>query len=553
MRQAKKVVGTTQTKRLMPIRAFQGGNTMNKMKFAVTTALTCMLFAPSVVTAQEPKRGGILNFAVSAEPPNYDCHANTSFAFVHPVRPSYNTLLRFVPDNYPEIEGDLAESWEVSDDGLTYTFKLEEGVKFHDGSDFTSRDVKASYDRIRDPADGVRSIRQAAYADIESIETPDDMTVIVKLSAPNAAMLAQFASPWDCIYSAAKLEENPRWPEQNVMGTGPFKFVEHAAGSHWIGERFEDYWDEGKPYLDGFRATFIRGAPMVNALAAGEVLVEFRGQSPADRDRLVSQLGDKAVVQESPWTCVLIVAMNTEKAPFDDVRVRRALSLAIDRYTGAEALSRIALVREVGGLMRPGFELAASQEEMETWPGFSRDIEASRAEAKRLLAEAGHENLSFTFTNRNVPMPYTPVGVFLIDQWRQIGVTAEHEQLETRLYQSKLRGEELEAGLDFHCDYMDEPNLQLIKYISSDKSSINYSGYSNPRMDELYEAQARELDVEKRKGIIREMEEIAMEDAYNIPTIWWHRIIVHHDTLKNWHITPSHYLNQDLAEVWLDQ
>ena len=82
---------------------------MNTMKFAVTTALTCLLFAPSVVTAQEPKRGGTLNFAVSAEPPNYDCHANTSFAFVHPVRPSYNTLLRFVPDNYPEIEGDLAE------------------------------------------------------------------------------------------------------------------------------------------------------------------------------------------------------------------------------------------------------------------------------------------------------------------------------------------------------------------------------------------------------------------------------------------------------------
>ena len=535
------------------MKVFQGGNTMNKMKFAVTTALTCLLFAPSVATAEEPKRGGILNFAVSAEPPNYDCHANTSFAFVHPVRPSYNTLLRFIPDSYPEIEGDLAQSWEVSEDGLTYTFKLQEGVKFHDGSDFSARDVKATYDRIRDPADGVRSIRQAAYSDIESIETPDDNTVVVKLSAPNAAMLAQFASPWDCIYSAAKLEENPRWPEQNVMGTGPFKFVEHAAGSHWIGEKFDDYWDEGKPYLDGFRATFISGAPMVNALAAGEVLVEFRGHSPADRDRLVSQLGDRAVVQESEWTCSLIVSFNTNNPPFDNANVRRALSLAIDRYTGAEALSRIALVRHVGGLLRPGYELAATQEEMEAWPGFSRDIAASRAEAKRLLAEAGHENLSFTLTNRNVAMPYTPVGVFLIDQWRQLGLTVEHEQLETRLYQSKLRSDELQAGLDFHCDYMDEPNLQLIKYISSDLSAINYTGYNNPRMDELYELQTRELDIDQRKAYIREMEQIAMEDAYNIPTIWWHRIIVHHDKLKNWHVTPSHYLNQDLAEVWLDQ
>jgi peptide/nickel transport system substrate-binding protein len=526
---------------------------MHCSKLAMTAALVCWMVAPGAADAQEPQRGGILNFAVSAEPPNYDCHANTSFAFVHPVRPSYNTLLRFVPDSYPEIEGDLAESWEVSEDGLTYTFKLRQGVVFHDGSPFTSRDVKASYDRIRDPADGVRSIRQAAYTDIESIETPDDATVVVTLSAPNAAMLAQFASPWDCIYSAAKLEEDPRWPEQNVMGTGPFKFVEHVAGSHWVGERFADYWDDGKPYLDGFRAIFMSGAPMVNALAAGEVLVEFRGHSPADRDRLLEQIGETAVVQESPWTCVLIVSFNTNNPPFDNAGVRRALSLAIDRYTGAEALSRIALVREVGGLLRPGYELAAIPEEMEAWPGFSRDIEASRAEAKRLLAEADQENLTFTLTNRNIAMPYTPVGVFLIDQWRQIGISVEHEQLETKLYQEKLRSDDLQAGLDFHCDYMDEPNLQLIKYISSDKSSINYTGYNNPKMDDLFEQQARELDVEKRKGIIREMERIAMEDAYNIPTIWWHRIIVHHDQLKNWHITPSHYLNQDLSEVWLAQ
>lgn len=529
---------------------------MHRSTLAVTTALACWLAAPAIVDAQdaqEPQRGGTLNFAVSAEPPNYDCHANTSFAFVHPVRPHYNTLLRFVPDSYPEIEGDLAESWEVSEDGLTYTFKLREGVVFHDGSPFTSADVKASYDRIRAPVDGVRSIRQAAYSDIESIETPDDHTVVVTLSAPNAAMLAQFASPWDCIYSAEKLEEDPRWPEQNIMGTGPFKFVEHSAGSHWVGERFEDYWNEGRPYLDGFRAIFMDGAPMVNALAAGEVLAEFRGHSPADRDRLVDQIGDSAVVQESPWACSLIVALNTEKPPFDDVRVRQALSLAIDRYTGAEALSRIALVRHVGGLLRPGYDLAASDAEMEEWLGFSRDIEASREKARSLLAEAGQENLSFTFTNRNVAMPYTPVGVFLIDQWSQIGVTAEHEQLETRLYGAKLRGEELEVGLDYHCDFMDEPNLQLIKYISSEASPINYSGYDNPKMDELFEQQARELDTEKRKSLIREMEAIAMEDAYNIPTIWWHRIIVHHDQLKNWHITPSHYLNQDLSEVWLEQ
>jgi len=339
------------------------------------------------------------------------------------------------------------------------------------------------------------------------------------------------------------------------MGTGPFTFVEHVAGSHWDGKRFDQYFDKGKPYLDGFRAVFIRGAPMVNALASGQVLAEFRGQSPADRDRIVQALGDKAIVQESPWVCSLVVSFNAKKKPFDDARVRRALSLAIDRWAGSQALSKIALVRDVGGLLRPGYALAASEKELTSYPGFSKDINASRAQAKKLLQEAGQPNLSFTLTNRNVKMPYEPVGVFLIDQWRQIGLNVKHEQLETRLYLAAQQKDNptYDAALDFNCDFMDEPNLQLIKYISDDKSSINYAGYIDRKLDELYEKQSGELDNKKRYAVLREFEKYELEQAYIVPTIWWHRIIVHDKRMKDWKITPSHYLNQDLSTVWLDQ
>ena len=513
------------------------------------------LLATGAVQAQAPKHGGTLNFAVSAEPPNYDCHANSSFAFIHPVRPHYSTVLKFDPDNYPKIVGDLAESWNVSKDGLTITFKIRKGVKFHDGSTLTSADIKASYDRIRDPQGGAKSLRKAAYADIASIDTPDAQTVVVKLKKPNASMVANFASPWDCIYSAAKLKQDPKFPERNIMGTGPFTFVEHVAGSHWTGKRFDQYFDKGKPYLDGFRAVFIGGAPMVNALAAGQVMVEFRGQSPADRDRIMKSLGDKGAVQESPWDCSLVVSFNTKKKPFDDARVRRALSLAIDRWAGSQALSKIALVRDVGGLLRPGYDLAASEKELTSYPGFSKDINASRAQAKKLLQEAGQSNLSFTLTNRNVKMPYEPVGVFLIDQWRQIGLNVKHEQLDTRLYLAAQQKDNptYDAALDFNCDFMDEPNLQLIKYLSDDKSEINYAGYVDRKLDELYDKQSGELDHKKRYVLLREFEKHELEQAYIIPTIWWHRIIVHDKRLKGWKITPSHYLNQDLAGVWLDQ
>jgi len=522
------------------------------LAFAVA-AVAGLAVSPSA-DAQQPKRGGILKFAVSAEPPNYDCHGATSFALIHPVRPHYNTLLKFDEPNYPKVKGDVAQSWEMTPDGLTYTFKLKPNIKFHDGTPMTSADVKATYERIANPPPGVLSIRQAAYSDITAIETPDPNTIVFKLKAPNASMLINFASPWDCIYSAAKLKQDPKFPERNILGTGPFKFVEHAAGSHWVGERFNDYFEKDRPYLDGFRAIFMTNtAARVNALQAGEVFSEFRGHSPADRDKLKAALGDKVVVHESPWVCVLVMTFNTERKPFNDARVRRALSLAIDRWRGAEALSKIALVREVGGVLRPGYEFAAEESELTPIPGFGKDITKARAEAKKLLEEAGVKDLRFKLLNRNLPMPYTPVGVFLIDQWRQIGVQVEHDQPETRAYLTSLQNGNYDAGLDFNCDHTDDPNLQLIKYISADKSTINYGRYNDRKLDDLYEKQSRELDPKKRYALLREFEKHALTEAYTFPTIWWHRIIVNWKQIKGWYMSPSHYINQDLQDVWLDQ
>ena len=510
--------------------------------------------APGSVQAQTPRSGGILKFAVTAEPPNYDCHAQISFAFVHPVRPHYSSLLKFKSDAYPEIQGDVAESWQVSGDGLSYAFKLRKNVVFHDGSPMTSADIKATYERIINPPQGVISIRRAAYSDIKTIETPDPYTVVFKLGLPNAAMLSLFASPWDCIYSAAKLKMDPKWPEKNILGTGPFKFVGHEAGSHWIGERFKDYFVTGRPYLDGFRAFFIRNsAAWVNAIQAGEITTEFRSTTPAERNRLVEALGDKVQVQESPWICSLVITMNTQKKPFDDARVRRALSLGIDRWKGAEVLGKISLSRHVGGLLRPGYDLAANEQDLVRYPGFDKDFAKSQAEAKRLLKEAGVPNLKFKLTNRNVPQPYTSAGVFLIDQWRQIGVTVEHEQLDTKLYFAALQGADFDAGIDPYCEFMDEPNLQLIKFISADKSTINLSRYNDRQLDDLFERQSRTLDKGERYRIIREFEQRVLDQAYTIPVLWWHRIVVHWKQMHGWHMTPSTYLNQDLTDVWLDQ
>ncbi|MET0278554.1 MAG: ABC transporter substrate-binding protein, partial [Pseudorhodoplanes sp.] len=303
-------------------------------------ALAALAFAGSA-EAQQPKQGGTLNFAISAETPHYDPHGSDTYATLHFSAPFYSTLLRFNLDKFPQVEGDLAQSWEVAPDLMTFTFKLQPNVKFHDGTPLTSADVKATYDRMRNPPQGVISTRQATFADIGTIETPDPLTVIFKMKNVNAAMLEHFASPWNTIYSAKDLAADPAAPRTKINGTGPFIFVEHVKGSHVAGKKNPDYFKKGLPYLDGFRGIFtLQPAAMLNAVQGAQVLGEFRGISPAERDRLVSAMGDKIRIEESSWTLNLLVVFNTQKKPFDDVRVRRALLMAIDRWGGSQGLSR---------------------------------------------------------------------------------------------------------------------------------------------------------------------------------------------------------------------
>ena len=287
-------------------------------------ALACVLACASATSAvaEEPQRGGILPFAIVAEPPTYDCHGTQTFAVLQRVAPHYSTLLRFEPNNYPNVVADVAESWSASPDQLTFTFKLRPNVKFHDGTILTSEDVKASFERIGNPPKGVISNRKDLLAKVAAIDTPDPLTVVFRMKEIDASIVnGVFASPWNCIYSAARLKQDPNSPVKNVMGTGPFKFVEHVAGSHWVGERFADYFRKDRPYLDGFRAITTSGVAAPNAIGGQQVLAEFRGFSPGERDRIVALLNTKAKVEESPWLLHMDISINSMRKPFNDVRV----------------------------------------------------------------------------------------------------------------------------------------------------------------------------------------------------------------------------------------
>jgi peptide/nickel transport system substrate-binding protein len=319
---------------------------------SATLALT---LAAAAATAEVPKRGGILNFAVVAEPSNYDCHGSQTFALLHPIGPMYSYLVKYDSSQGGKIVGDLAESWTISDDGLIYTFKLHDGVKFHDGSPLTSADVKATFERIANPPPGVVSLRKSTLQDIATINAPDTTTVVFTLRNVNASMLDNLASPFNCVFSAARLKEDPKFPEKHILGSGAFQFGEYIRGSHLTAKRFDGYFRKGLPYLDGYKVFFVKSGNVVSGMLGGLFDVEFRGRTPTERDQLLNSRGhDRWVVHEGPWATVDIVIFNTTHKPFDDPRVRRALSLAIDRWGGNDALSKITFVKATGGFLRPG-------------------------------------------------------------------------------------------------------------------------------------------------------------------------------------------------------
>ena len=515
----------------------------------------------AVNTAHAQKRGGVLKFVVPAEPPSFDGHRETTFALIHPIAPFYSTLIRVNPSNPgspTDFKCDLCEGSvpKATNGGKRFTFKIRKNVKFHDGSALTAHDVKATFDKITFPAKGVASARKAFFSMVEKISTPDDHTLVFDLKYASGAFIPAVAMPYNFVYAKKILDKDMHWYEKNVMGSGPFKWDARQAGAFIKGKRNTGYHIKGQPYLDGFEAIFAKKQSLrVQAVRGDRAAIEFRGFPPKSRDDLKKALGDKLTVQEGDWNCSLMITPNHKVKPFDDPRVRRALTLSIDRWGGSQYLSRIAIVKTVGGVVFPGHPLAATKEELHKIAGYWPDINKSRAEAKRLLKEAGAPNLKFVLHNRGVDQPYKIVGTWLIDQWRQAGMTVTQRVQPTGPFYATLRKKkDFQVSIDFNCQSVVNPLLDVSKFISDDIAGNNYGNYQDRSMDKLFDKMNRSGDPAMQRKIMRDFEKRALDaQANGFVTLWWYRIIPHRSYVKGWKISPSHYLNQDLANVWLDK
>jgi peptide/nickel transport system substrate-binding protein len=519
--------------------------------------LAAALAAPPATAQEQPKYGGILTYMIPAEaPPSFDAHREETYATIHSAAPFYSTLIRinpYDPGSTTDIVCDLCTAIpKPTDNGTTWTFKIRQGVKFHNGDPLSAYDVAASLNEIAFPPPGVLSPRSSNFMMVKAIEATDASTVVIHLKFATGAFLPALADPYNWIYQKKILDKDPHWYEHHIMGSGPFKFAGYEIGQSIKGVRNPDYYHKGLPYLDGFVGIYApKQAVQLDAIRADRAATEFRGYPPSAINQLKQQLDGQIEVQESDWNCTLGAWINSKKKPFDDVRVRQALSLAVDRWGSQAGLSQITLMHTVGSLIFPGSPLAPSKAQLEKIIGFWPDINKSRAEARKLLQEAGQQNLTFVLVNRNVDQPYKYLGTWLVDQWSKIGLRVSQRVVPTGPWFAALRSGDFQVMTGGSCHGIVNPLIDVQPWLPHSVSAANYGYYEDPVELAIYDKWLHATDLTEQRALAYRFTKRVLDQAYYIHSYWWYRRVPLRAYVNGWKIGPSHYMNQDLSTIWL--
>ena len=375
---------------------------------------------------QGPIRGGILRTAVSSDAPSYDAHTSLSFRVVTHTAAVFNALVSTDPlkeeVSIKNIMPDLAERWEISSDGKTYTFNLRHGVKFHDGKPFTSKDVKYSLDKMRDPK---RSVLAATLNPIDAVEIVDDYTVKVRLSNPYPELLIFLTPPFSVIEPEHLKDINPRGTSF-LVGTGPFKFKENIPGKVSVYEKNPDYFMRGLPYLDRYEVYYLDSAPMVDAFIGGNLDVCGTLRALLDSDVAhvlkVQKYAPEAVIGQKPSPATRGIYFGfVHKGPWNDIRVRKAMAMVIDYRDIVLPLFGGPELKHQGEVGLLPFDLpdAFTKEEVAKAYGVDKPLEQRIAEAKRLMKEAGYPGGFQLKATIRTEQFWSNAAVYLADIWKR--------------------------------------------------------------------------------------------------------------------------------------
>ncbi len=323
-----------------------------------------------------PKRGGVLRYGILNRPPHFDVHQSGTVGNIGTQGCMFDNLIRRDPrDSGKTIVPDLAHSWEIAKDGKTYTFHLRQGVQFHDGTEFTSADIKATYDRISKPPSGVSIPRSALFTAISEINARDKHTIEFKLAKPRSVnfMMSAFASGWNVVFSKKTLEEN-NYNLRNVLnipGTGPYKTKRRVENEVWVMEKNQNYWNKGLPYLDGieFYNLLPFSAELGSSVLSGRVDYG-RALDPVTARRAATTPG--LSVAKFYQSVIHGTWVNAKRKPFDDPRVRRAMHLIFEKQILVDAVKDVSPLM-VGGFIYPFSEFATPTDQLSKRIGYQDD------------------------------------------------------------------------------------------------------------------------------------------------------------------------------------
>jgi peptide/nickel transport system substrate-binding protein len=483
-----------------------------------------------------PKTGGELIVGNNADAKTLDPHLSSDLYSSRVFEQVFETLVAI--DFEGNYVGVLAESWEVSDDGTVWTFMIRDGVKFHDGTEMTVEDVKFSLERVADPE--TKSPHRPDFAVIDKVNTPDEKTVEVVLKEPSGVFMNALLSGQ--VVPKAKVEELGEDFNTNPVGTGPFEFVEWIPDDHITVKAFEDYWD-GRAHLDKitFRPIPEASTRLVELETGG---IHLMGEVPGQElERLEDTEGIK--IDSVIGTNYRILAMNTEREPFDDKNVRQAIAHAVDKQKIIDVVYPGVAIKAEGPLPPTSWAFD------ESFKGLQHDMD----KAKELLAESDYPDGFEVKLMISEDQRLQRDAVLIQSMLEPLGIVISIESVEWGTFLDRLMGRDYDM-LRVGWTTNPEPDSLLYNTLHSSSEKFNFTAYNNPQVDELLDQGRQETDIEERKEIYRQVQEIVVDDAPMAYLYHERRVVAEREVVQGFkpHLSGAFMFKTGFgADVWLDE
>jgi len=523
----------------------------------IAAALMLAVILGEAAEAQKP--GGVLRVYHRDSPASMSIHEEATNSVAIPMMAVFNNLVLYdqhkAQNSLDTIIPDLAESWSWNEEGTRLTFKLRQGVKWHDGKPFTSADVKCTWDLLTGRAAERLHLnpRKSWWNNVAEIAADGPAEATFVLKRPQLAILALIASGYTPVYPC---HVSPRDMRQRPVGTGPFKFVEFKPNERIRLVRNPDYWKPGRPYLDGIEYSIIPNrSTAILAFIAGQFDLTFPYEVTVPLLKDVRQQAPQAICELVPANASTNLLVNREVPPFDNPELRRALALALDRKSFIDILAEGQ--GDVGGAMLPppAGVWGMPADILATIPGYGPDIAKNRAAAREIMTKLGYgpdKRLAINVSARNIPA-YRDPAIILIDQLKEIWIDGELDAVETANWFPKLARKDYQIGLNNTGSGVDDPDQQFFENYGCG-SERNYTGYCNAELEKEFIEQSTMTNQEKRRQLVWQIDKQLQEDGAR-PIIYHTRAATcMQPQLKGLTVmVNSQYNGWRMEDVWLDR